>query len=69
VLKENKVFAEKLNELFALVFTVRSLEGILRLELLFIKDKSDNMDNSALIVCIILEEEFVLCTSVLVFFG
>lgn len=67
VLKENKVFAEKLNELFALVFTVRSLEGIPKLELLFIRDKSDNMDNSGLMVRIILEEEFVPRTSVSLF--
>lgn len=59
VLKENKAFAEKLNELFALVFTVRSLEGIPKLELLSIRDKSDNIDNSGLMVCVILEEEFV----------
>lgn len=55
VLKENKVFAEKLNELFALVFTVRSLKGIPKLELLFMGDKSDNIDNSGLMVVFIFE--------------
>lgn len=49
------VFAEKLNELFALVFTVRSLKGIPKLELLFMGDKSDNMDNSGLMVVFIFE--------------
>lgn len=67
VLKENKVFAEKLNELFALVFTVRSLEGIPKLELLFVRGKSDNMDNSGLMVRIILDEEIVPHTSVSLF--
>lgn len=64
VLKENKVFAEKLNELFALVFTVRSLEGLPKLELLFVRDKSDNRDNIGLMICIILEGKFVPCNSV-----
>lgn len=67
VLKENKVFAEKLNELFALVFTVRNLEGIPKLELLFVRGKSDNMDNSGLMVRIILDEEIVPHTSVSLF--
>lgn len=63
VLKENKVFSEKLNEFFALVFTARSPEGIPKLEPLFIRDNSDNMDNSGLMVRIILEEDFVSHTS------
>lgn len=67
MLKENQVFAEKLNELFALVLTVRSLEGIPELELLFIRGKSDNMDNSGLMVCNILERDFVPPTSVNLF--
>lgn len=55
MLKENKVFAEKLNELFALVFTVRSLKGIPKLELLFMEDKSDNMDNSGIMGVLLFE--------------
>lgn len=67
MLKENKFFAEKLNELFALVFTVRSLKGIPKLELLFMGDKSDNMDNSGLMGVFIFERGIY--TSASLFFG
>lgn len=49
-----------LNELFALVFTLRSLEGIPKLELLFIRGKSDNMEKSGTMLHVVLEEEFML---------
>lgn len=67
VLKENKVIAEMLNELFALVFTMSSLEGIPKLELLFIRGKSDYMENSVIMLHVILEEEFRLHKSASLF--
>lgn len=67
VLKENKVIAEMLNELFALVFTMSSLEGIPKLELLFIRGKSDYMGKSVIMLHVILEEEFILHKSASLF--